>query len=1031
MIENSNSINLTPTLPKGYLEGFLRWLKESDYTTLTYDDLIFPPKLGKEGEEFTAWINQAMEKQEKGILIQYDMDKRSDINHHFLRYQIELGLPSSIMIFRERVSDMYVRDEGRLVHDHNYIPDFKLYEEFQKIGGVIGYHCNAFEHALKDTDQAVEIFRKDIEYLRQHLDLKYFSMHGGVVDSNGMSNSALPVEAIVDELDLTWVHNSNKGYSIYFHRNLADGGLSSMNYRRECSDLAPFVAATQTGERSRILIHPQYYAEDANDQFEIPVISDYQWVKDTQEAIKKPGFTWDQYWTDRFNTLEETCDDYSSLMNDVETHSPVFINGMSRSGTTLLVSILDAHPDGAMAYESYPHYIMREFNGAYYGREEYLYAAEVLVNLPENDAFSLMKERGLDRLITFAAVSTWTGMTLPQVGHLLRAYAVRKKSLVETTSDALDLIAGTGQFKIENFGGKFWGTKADGNFQEYFDKFPKASLIYIQRDGLDILASQMTKGAFNPDAEKLGRSWKQSFENANAFVSNSGYETCAMVKYEALALDPESTMRSVCEKIGIPFHPQMVKQYEADSTMTKNPRGQLSAERVQQPIDTSSIGRWRDFLSETDIENFLRGCGGKEFYESMGYSLTSKLPVAKNPDAKIIVPTVATENLSAEKPLVSETESAEKAVPAKIKQPQQLELAHFLHLKRLMMARRETMPETIDYLINTHDLDSDKDWLAEWYKPANPNEMHNLTMSAQQKQDGIDIDRLKRAIQDLPQWIKSLTDRITTSDYSFSKLDFQGQEVQGVTLNKTTFYDNAPVTYRDEGMHRVLHDTFPKPMSVEEYRMLNMAQSQYSTLLEDPLEYSMPKTGQIAVDAGAFIGYKAVAFGRAVSPLGKVYAFEIDPFNFNLMKEVIKANNMQDYVHPVFCALAPEEGDMEVMTRDPGSMGHSMIDFDGFSPTEKTVVKTRRLDSVFKELGLDYVDVLHVSVNGFERQVLEGLGDFVHKVGVFNVQAPYSVGGVNLEESIKEYFEENNIKVYGKAQAAVVAGPEAKYYKYR
>jgi FkbM family methyltransferase len=392
---------------------------------------------------------------------------------------------------------------------------------------------------------------------------------------------------------------------------------------------------------------------------------------------------------------------------------------------------------------------------------------------------------------------------------------------------------------------------------------------------------------------------------------------------------------------------------------------------------------------------------------------------------------VTSENLAAEEAPTTERVSEKKEVHVKMKQPQQLERAHFLHLKRLMLARRETMPETIDYLIKTHDLDSDKDWLVEWYKPANPSEMHNLTLSPQQKQDGIDIDRLKRAIQDLPQWIKSLTDRITTSDYSFSKLDFQGQEVQGVTLNKTTFYDNAPVTYRDEGMYRVLHDTFPKPMSVEEYRMLNMAQSQYSTLLEDPLEYSMPKTGQIAVDAGAFIGYKAVAFGRAVSPLGKVYAFEIDPFNFNLMKEVIKANNMQDYVHPVLCALAPEEGEMEVMTRDPGSMGHSMMDFDGFSPTEKTVVKTRRLDSVFKELGLDYVDVLHVSVNGFERQVLEGLGDFVHKVGVFNVQAPYSVGGVNLEESIKEYFEENNIKVYGKAQAAVVAGPEAKYYKYR
>ena len=35
-------------------------------------------------------------------------------------------------------------------------------------------------------------------------------------------------------------------------------------------------------------------------------------------------------------------------------NSPIFIRGLSRSGGTLMVTILDAHPDIAMSYELYP-----------------------------------------------------------------------------------------------------------------------------------------------------------------------------------------------------------------------------------------------------------------------------------------------------------------------------------------------------------------------------------------------------------------------------------------------------------------------------------------------------------------------------------------------------------------------------------------------------------------------------------------------------------------------------------------------------
>src|SRR3972149_10509732 len=44
----------------------------------------------------------------------------------------------------------------------------------------------------------------------------------------------------------------------------------------------------------------------------------------------------------------------------MQEDKPIFIRGYSRSGGTLLVTILDAHPDIAMSYELYPNLLVYE-----------------------------------------------------------------------------------------------------------------------------------------------------------------------------------------------------------------------------------------------------------------------------------------------------------------------------------------------------------------------------------------------------------------------------------------------------------------------------------------------------------------------------------------------------------------------------------------------------------------------------------------------------------------------------------------------
>jgi hypothetical protein len=66
----------------------------------------------------------------------------------------------------------------------------------------------------------------------------------------------------------------------------------------------------------------------------------------------------------------------------------------------------------------------------------------------------------------------------------------------------------------------------------------------------------------------------------------------------------------------------MIRQHEQENTLVKNPRGQLSVKRIQQPIDTTAVNRWKTELEEEEIKAFLKACGGKKWFAQLDYSLS-------------------------------------------------------------------------------------------------------------------------------------------------------------------------------------------------------------------------------------------------------------------------------------------------------------------------------------------------------------------------------------------------------------------------
>jgi len=447
------SLKQIVSFPHGYLVGFVEWLASLDVPKITYADI--PVKAGASdnsiAKEFRAWYDESRAIGQGALLLHYDIDYGLAPTMDIIRTHVELGVPASLMVFRKKPKTDKVKDKP-WEDDLSYQLDVELLQAFEKMGGVIGYHCHAFEQANGDEVNALDYFEADIVALREHFNIRHFSMHGGYVDSSGRMNATLPVDGLAKKLGVLWVHN---GRSVTFTRTWSDGGAARPSYANECSDLLNFVLATGPGVRTRLLMHPQYY-QGKPGQVRVDPVENLEWVKEADSFSSKVrnDSEWKGYWQGRTLDAKKSIADMAQYFQVPDAESPVFVHGLSRSGTTLLVSMFDAHKDGAMGYESYPHYLLQEGGERVLSGEDYLFATQCLMNLPEQQAFTQMSECGLSRLVTFAAVTNWTGMSIPEVGALLRTFLVNQHHVVSSYDHALDIVAASCRYKIqaENFG---------------------------------------------------------------------------------------------------------------------------------------------------------------------------------------------------------------------------------------------------------------------------------------------------------------------------------------------------------------------------------------------------------------------------------------------------------------------------------------------------------------------------------------------------------------------------------------------------
>jgi hypothetical protein len=281
------------------------------------------------------------------------------------------------------------------------------------------------------------------------------------------------------------------------------------------------------------------------------------------------------------------------------TAPPLFVLGVSRSGTTLLRVILDRSPGIAIPDETF-----------------------FIPQLAHRHPRTVDAERFLDDLRRLPRLAAWD-VPADDLAAQLRP-GMRTGEAIAAAFSAY----------AAKHGKPRWGDKTPQYMRhlELIDRlFPNAQYVHLIRDGrdaalafLDMPEGVVTKTwAHSRSAAGFACEWRTEVRRARGLGARVGPGRYHEVLYEDLVADTDGVIRAVCTFAGLPFEPAMLEYTDAVDVSQK-PHHQ----RLLQP-PTRGVRDWRTQMSAEDVVAFDRIAG--DVLRDLGYESGPRRPARAIP----------------------------------------------------------------------------------------------------------------------------------------------------------------------------------------------------------------------------------------------------------------------------------------------------------------------------------------------------------------------------------------------------------------
>jgi FkbM family methyltransferase len=153
----------------------------------------------------------------------------------------------------------------------------------------------------------------------------------------------------------------------------------------------------------------------------------------------------------------------------------------------------------------------------------------------------------------------------------------------------------------------------------------------------------------------------------------------------------------------------------------------------------------------------------------------------------------------------------------------------------------------------------------------------------------------------------------------------------------------------------------------------------YKRHLEDPyqaLSFRHPELfeGGNILDIGANIGYCSVVFARAIKPPYRVYSFEPEPYNFQLLQRTLAKYDMASREEAFQTAVGAEDGSAELWLNQNHHADHRIMTIKFQEQQTATLtVPLVQIDTIVEQRKIHPISFIKVDVQGYETAVCAGM----------------------------------------------------------
>jgi hypothetical protein len=325
--------------------------------------------------------------------------------------------------------------------------------------------------------------------------------------------------------------------------------------------------------------------------------------------------------------LKRLLHDFILPIKVISNEPMVFPCGISRSGTTLLATIFDAHSKICLGYELLPPPLP--------GVETVLKKLQEGMKLAEGDfarVGSQLRKGGDQEIGQWLSRVHRAGATSDDVEVVLKDLLVQRKTGLTTIQERLRVCAMIVSKPQKRSGAVLSGFKFSGHrFDDGLLMFPNASFVYILRDPRDIVVS-MREREFDRTLSQVTDDWNRHLHSFEEFAEKHPKQA-VLIRYEDLVSLPNQAIEKIFSVLPVDPEPAVYDFQNSKATVLNSRHP--NTENLKKGFFTDSIGRWKGKLESADVTAIEHDCGHdmlRHGYElsTQSNTMTTTTPVTAN-----------------------------------------------------------------------------------------------------------------------------------------------------------------------------------------------------------------------------------------------------------------------------------------------------------------------------------------------------------------------------------------------------------------